>query len=150
MKTLKIFSICVIAVLLSACDTAIREPAYASLYTYHNQSSYDITIHIDCPVLEESETYEIPQSKSQLIYSRSIGDYPREPFNLYMVSPSAYIVTISNGEVEIYNSYSGEKGLMGLFDNSLYKYIRTENDKHHRYYEYTFTDDFFKNAYPEE
>lgn len=61
-----------------------------------------------------------------------------------------FFVTISNGEVEIHNSYDGENGPVGLSGNSLYKYIRTDDKKHTRYYEYTSTDDFFKDAYPPE
>lgn len=149
MKTFKIFSICLIAVLFSACETAIIEYAYSTAYTFHNQSSYQITIKVENEI-EESQTDTITKGQSLTLYSQSIGDYPNVPFILWYGSPSMFFVTISNGEVEIYNSYDGEKSPVGLFDNSLYKYIRTENDKHHRYYEYTFTDDFFKNAYPEE
>lgn len=143
MKTLKTFLVCSIALLLCSCVE--KEPVFLTAYTFHNQSPYNIAILIDCKV-GDSQTSMIPKGESATIFSRAIGDYINVPFCPWYVNPLSYSVTISNGKVEIHNSYSGENGPVGLFDNSLYTYMGTDKKKHTKYYEYTFTDDFFKEA----
>lgn len=85
--------------------------------------------------LDESQTDKIIKGQSLTLYSRSIGDYTDVPFILWYGSPSVFFVAIFNGEVQIHNSYNGEKGTVRLFDNSVYKYIHTDKKKHTRYYE---------------
>lgn len=135
-----------LAILLASCR-GIVEYSYSTAYTYINQSSYDITIEVR-DEFDESHTDMIAKGQSLTLSCYYIGVYPDVPF--IFSSPRIFFVTISNGEVQIHNSYSGGNGPVGLFDNSLYKYIRTDDKKHTRYYEYTFTDDFFKGAYPTE